>query len=211
MYEIGINELRHLLENGQKAVQYTWDNYEELAAREHSHTLYGPYAYEIGACIPSKMTPDIARKLLPSTRRRNHLIYELDGEHKVIRTISVRDYTKVECIYHHFDLDGVSYAYPFRGDKKVMYTDAICMLKFINRKPVYYGVVRKSFLFIQFYEYIDTERMIVSTYRYNPDAQLTRYGYPIDPDAPIGALNSCVDRHCREEPTKYIDFSHWFQ
>lgn len=211
MYEIGIDSLSQLLEDGRTAAEYAWKHYEELAKRKHSHTLYGPYAYDIGACIPSKMTPKRARKLTPSTRRKDYLIYQLDEEYNVIRTISMMDYSKVDCVYHHFELNGVWYAYPFRGEEKALYKDTTAILKFSDGKPVYFGLASRNLLFAQFYEYVSSEKMIVSTYRYWPTAKFTQYGYPADREAPLGALNSPVDFHCTEEVSEYIDFSHWFQ
>lgn len=211
MYEIGINGLQKLLMEGRRAAKYAWDHYEELTAREHVYTLYGPHANAIGASIPSSLTPVRARNLTCHTRRKDYLIYHLDSDYNVMRTITVLDYTKVDCTYHHFQLDGVTYAYPFRGTEKVMYTDRVKSLRFSNGKPVYFGLLQKNFVFAQFYEYETSEKMMVSTYRYSPLAQFSMYGYAIDPNAPVGALNSCVDRHCKEEISHYIDFAQWFK
>lgn len=212
MHEIGIDGMHQLLLDGHRAVQYAWDHYEELAARKHTYTLYGPYAYNIGASIPSSMTPTRARKLLKTTHRKDYLIYHLDNDYKVIRTIVMLNYTKVEHTYHHFELDGVTYACPFRGTEKILPVNGhIESLKFSNGKPDFFGVRYCNFVFAQFYKYIDTDKMLVSTYRYFPFAKYNMNSYPIDPNAPVGALNSSIDRHCREEVPGDTDFSRWLK
>ena len=132
MCEIDIAELKRLMAAGRNAAQYAWDHYEELAARKHTYTLYGPYAYGIGASIPSKPIPPKVRQLLKSTRRKDYLIYELDDDFNVLRTISVTNHTEIECIYHHYQLDDVIYAYPFRGNEKLMYNDTVSGMKYLE-------------------------------------------------------------------------------
>lgn len=211
MYEIGIDGLQKLMKEGRSAAQYAWDHYEELAARKHTYTLYGPYAYHIGAGVPSKMTHKSARRLLKSTRRKDYLAYELDENYKILRTISVMNYTEVECVFHHFKIGNATYAYPFSGNGKALYNDEINVLHYSNGIPTYFGLVSQNFIFAQFYEYVESNKMLVSTYRFSSKAEYTRYGYPIDWSAPLGAVNSPVDRHCTEEVPEYIDFSHWFK
>ena len=157
------------------------------------------------------MVPIQARILKKTTRRKNHLVYQLDNEYKVLRTVHVLDYTKIDCTYHHFELDGVSYAYPFRGDTNELYNDAIYVLKYINEVPVYYAVGYRNLLFAQFYEYPSSDKMIVSTYRYWPTANVTMHGCPVDRNAPVGAPNSPIQYHRTEEVPAYIDFSHWLK
>jgi hypothetical protein len=121
------------------------------------------------------------------------------------------DYTRTDCTYHHFELDGIHYAYPFRGRGDGKYTDSITVIKYDEGRPIYYAIVASNLLFCQFYEYPEPDRMIVSTYRYWPTAKHTMYGLPVDWNAPIGAMNSPVQRHCAEETPVDIDFSKWFQ
>lgn len=226
MYEITITELHQLLLNRHKAIQYARDHYEELAARKHTYTLYGPHAHFLGASIPcNTVVPKRARELLHKTRRKDYVIYHLDEHFQVMRTIIILDYSKVDVIYHHFELDGVVYAYsvpgtmlngeihpaPLRRDMRFPLDDEILFICFKDGKPVSYGNLSKAMVFVQFYEYVDAERMLVSTYRYWPHAERSIYGYPIDPDAPIGAPNSSI--HCRfyEETPEDTDFSRWFK
>lgn len=211
MYEIGIDGLQQLLSEARSAAKYAREHYRDFASRKHTYTLYGPDAYDIGASVPSRIVPSRARKLLKSTRRKDYLVYELDKNYKILRTIHMLDYTKVDCTFHHFELNGVSYAYPFRGSGNGIYNDAIYATKYSSDKPIYYAVVRSNYLFAQFYEYSASDQMIVSTYRYSPNAKYTIHGYPVDHNAPIGALNSPVQRHCTEEVPEYIDFSQWFK
>jgi hypothetical protein len=211
MYEIGIEGLHQLFLEARSAAKYAREHYENFISREHAFTLYGPEAYNLGASVPSKLTPMRARKLLKSTRRKNHIIYELDSEYKVLRTIHMIDYTRADCTYHHFELDGIQYAYPFRGRDDRLYNDKITVLKYDQGRPTYYAIVSTGLLFAQFYEYPEPDKMNVSTYRYFHTAKTTMYGMPVDWDAPIGAMNSPVHRHCEEETPVEIDFSKWFR
>jgi len=211
MFEIGVDDLHKLLLEGRMAAQYAWEHYDELAARKATYTLYGPYAHYIGAGVPSNLTPKKARKLAKNTRRKDYLIYELDETYKVLRTISVCDYAKTECVYHQFELNGTSYAYPFRGSEKVMYTDSVVACRFLHGKPTYFGIVDKPLLLAQFYEYDSSNEMTVSTYQYWPIAKHTKHGYPVEHNAPIGALNSSVQIHCHKEVCEFVDFAEWFR
>ena len=211
MFEVGVEELHKLLLAGRAASRYAIAHYDQLAARQCAHTLYGPECHALGASVPSSLTPVRARTLLSKTRRKNHVIYELDDSYDVIRTVHMLDYSNVDCTYHHFDLYGVRYAYPFRGNGNQMYNDEIAALKYVDGKPFYYALISRNLMFVQFYEYTGEDRMMVSTYRYWPTAERSQYGYPIDRNAPIGAPNSCVQRHCRDENYMPIDFSKWLE
>jgi len=210
MYEIGIDALRQLHLEAREVAKYAREHYDDFASRKHTYTLYGPEAHDIGASVPSKLTPIRARKLLKSTSRKNHIIYELNSTFQVLRTIHMIDYTRTDCTYHHFVLNGIHYAYPFRGRGRDLYTDKITVLKYADGLPVYYAIVSESLLFAQFYEYPEPDKMLVSTYRFFPSAKLTMYGLPVDWDAPIGSMNSPVQRNCTEEVPVDTSFSHWF-
>lgn len=226
MYGISMNELQQLLLDRSKAHQYALDHYDELVGRKHTYTLYGPHAHWLGASIPcNTVTPKQARHLLHKTRRKNYVIYHLDEHYQVIRTIIILDYTKVDIIYHHFEIDGVVYACGFSGSMQdgeihpsplreariSVLDDMVLFLKFQDGKPICYGNLSNTMVFVQFYEYISPERMLVSTYRYWPSAERSIYGYPIDPTAPIGALNSSVHQRFYEEAAEDTDFSRWFK
>ena len=103
MFEVTLEQLQKLMHEARVAAKYAREHYDLLAAREKSYTLYGPEADFLGARVPSSMTPTRARKLLPKTRRRNYVIYELDEAYQPLRTIHVLDYDKVNVTYHHFD------------------------------------------------------------------------------------------------------------
>lgn len=211
MYEIGVETLKKMLSEGHVAVQYAWDHYEELAARKHTYTLYGPYSCGTGASIPSRLTPKRARNLSKYTRRKDFLVYELDDDYRVLRTKSVVNHTEVECIYYHFEFEGMIYAYPFRGTEKNFFADTISAWRFSDEKPVLYAEISKDSLFAQFFEYISTEKMLFTEYWYYPSSKYSLCGYPIDQNAPVGALNSPAARICTEEVPEYIDFSYWFK
>lgn len=226
MYEATLDELKQLLKDNCKAWQYALDHYEEVVSRTHSYTLYGPHAHWLGASIPcNTVTPKRARKLMAKTRRKDYVIYHLDEHYKVMRTIIVLEYTRVDVIYHHFELDGVVYAFstpgslkdgevqPFssRFGKRFYVDGETHFLRFEDEKPVSYGIVNPGLVFVQFYEYVDSQRMVVTTYRYWPFARRNEYGDPIDPDAPIGADNSPVRFKVYEVTPEDTDFSRWFK
>lgn len=209
MFDVGLNELQQILREGRIASQYARENYEKFASRPTVYTLYGGEAYGVGVEVPSSFTPKNARKLSSKNRRKNYVVYELDEHCNSIRTIHMIDYNRVDCTYYHFFLDEVHYAYPFRGEGSDLYTDEIIAIKYEYEKPLYFACIRKNFLFVQFYEYSSDEKMIVSTYRYWPTAKHTIHGYPVDWNAPLGAPNSPVQRHCTEETPEFVDFSYW--
>ena len=64
MYEIGITEIQQLFLEAREAAKYAREHYIDFASREHSYTLYGPEAYNLGASVPSSLTSTRARKLL---------------------------------------------------------------------------------------------------------------------------------------------------
>ncbi len=226
MHEITLDEMRQLLAKGRTVRQFAIDHYEELVARKHTYTLYGPYAHFLGASIPcNTVVPKRARKLMHKTRRKEYVIYELDGQYKVLRIIKVNKHPRVDVIYHHFELDGIVYAFstngtmrdgeisPFlrHGDANKDIGTEIQFLRFENGKPVSYGSLDRCFVFVQFYEYVDDAQMMVTTYRYTPDAKYSMDGYPTDPEAPVGAPHSLVHRRCYMEASEDTDFSRWFK
>lgn len=212
MYEVTLDELKLMIQNGRRAMQYAWDHYEELASRQHAHTLYGPYEPGLGASIPcNRVSPKRVRQLSHKTRRKSYITYQLDEDYRLLRTTLVHDYDQVSSVFHHFELDGVVYAYPFRGQEKKFSESRVHFFRYNDGKPICYGAAYSNFVFVQFYEYIDAERMNVTTYRFAPNAKFTPYGYPVDWEAPIGAPNSVVNRHFYEEFPENTDFSRWFQ
>ena len=211
MYEIGVAELHQLFLEARAVAKYAREHYEVLASREHTYTLYGPEAYNLGASVPSTLTPTHARNLMKKTRRKNHIIYELDSNYKVLRTIHMINYTRTDCTYHHFELDGIQYAYPFRERDSRIYTDKVTVLKYDHGLPTYYAIVASNLLFCQFYEHLGSDKMIVSTYRYWPNGKCAALDLPVDWDAPFGSMTSPVDRHCTEETPVEVDFAKWFK
>lgn len=213
MYELDRATLNTIHAEHLKAAEYAREHYAELAKRKHVYTLYGGETYSIGVQIPSKFVPKSARKLLKSTRREKYTVYELDGNYKVLRTIHMLEHgSKIDCTYHHFDLNGVHYAYPFRGDTGEEYTGQIAVLKHNqDGKPAYFALDREYQLVIELYTYPSADSMLVSTYHYHVTAETSYYGLPIDPNAPINAENSNIVHFCNEQQPNIIDFSQYFK
>ena len=210
MIELTVEDLQQLLSDGNHATEYAWNHYEELAARENAYTLYGPYAYGTGADIPWGYTPKRARALTLKTRRKKYNIYELDDEYKLLRVTQVLDNEAVNT-YHCFELGGIQYACPFRPDRKQIGTGNVIALRYKDGKPYLSAFVSRSALFVHLFQYISQEKVLITEYAYNPNSKYTLHGYLSDNNAPIGTLNSAVQRLCFEEEPMYTDFSQWFK
>ena len=210
MIDLTLEDLKQLLADGRRAVQYAWDHYEELAARETVYTLYGPYAYGTGAAIPWGYTSKRARILSLTTRRKKYMIYELDSEYKLLRVTQVLDSESIN-IYHCFELNDVQYACPFLPNQKKIGFGNVIAVSYKNGMPYYSAFLSRNVLLAHFLEYASPEKVLITSYAYNPVSKYTLHGYLTDPDAPIGALNSAVQRVCYEEEPMYTDFSQWFR
>ena len=214
MYNATYDELNTLLLEGNKARAYAWNHYEALNARECVYRLYGPYSGGLGAGMPGSLTSKRARQLSKQTRRKDHLIYELDADFKLIRVISIRDYTKIEMIYHCFENLGTLYAIPFRGTNRELSSCQSIVIKYYNNTPSYLGFVSGTsgaHLLAHFYEYPSNETAHVTCYGYSPNAQFTVHGYPVDKTSPVGSLSSPAERGAWEEDIRHTDFSQWFK
>lgn len=214
MYNATYDELDELLLEGNKARAYAWDHYEYLNTRECVYRLYGQYSGGVGAGMPGTLTSKRARQLTKQTRRKDYLIYELDDNIKLIRVISIRDYTKTEMIYHCFEYLGTLYAVPFRGTNKTLTSSQTIVVKYFNNKPSYLGFVSGAsgaHLLAHFYEYPSDETAHVTCYGYSPNAQFTVHGYPVDKTSPIGSLSSPADRGTWVEEIRFTDFSQWLK
>lgn len=210
MIDLTLEDLKQLLLDGRRAAQYAWDHYEELAAREAAYTLYGPYAYETGAAIPGRYTPKRARDLTLKTRRNKYNIYELDSEYKLLRVTQVLDSVSINT-YHCFELSGIQYACPFLPNQKKEGFGHVVAVSYKDGKPYHYAFLSQNVLYIDFFEYVSQEKVLITEYAYNPVSKYTLHGYLTDPDAPIGELNSAATRVCWEEEPMYTDFSQWFR
>jgi len=208
--KMSVDELKQLIQDGRDAMRYAWDHYEELVAREAVYTLYGPSDYGIGAGIPGKFIPERSRKLLKKTRRKKYIIYELDSEYKLLRTTTMRDYTTAAYVYHCFEMNGIQYACAFHSDKKKIYFDEVLAIGCENGHPSYMGHLRTRSLLVSYFEYAAEDKAFVTTYSYAPFSVVKVNGYTVDPDAPIGAVNSAVEVGHWEEEITDIDFSRFF-
>lgn len=211
MVDVTVEDLKQLLADGRHALEYAWDHYEELVARESAYTLYGPYAYGIGAAMPGKFISNHKRKLTKRTRRKDYMIYELDSEYRLLRTRFVLDNKTLDCIYHCFDLNGIQYACPFLVTQKKVYRDEVLAIAYADNTPQYLAFLRTHSLLLEFFEDLSSEKMAVTSCYYSPQAIYTRHGYPVDLNAPIGALNSPVQFAHWEEDVICTDFSKWFE
>ena len=209
MYKIDIDGLELLMSKGQEGLKYAWEHYDDLAARQHSYVLYGAIEQPLGACIPSNLVPRSCRTLRKKTRRKEYTIYQLDENFRVVRTIDMFNYSRVDDVCHHFVLDDMVFACSFKWGEKKKFDDRIYAYKFKDGKPIFFMDSRKSYLYVEFCEYVSADKMIVTSYSYWPNSEYTQFGYKADRNAPLGALNSPVQWSCREEIPAYIDFSHW--
>lgn len=208
--EVTYEYLDELLLEGLNAKRYAWDHYEELAGRKAFHKLYGPYCSGMGAGIPGSLTSKRERELKMKTRRKNFYIYELDENYKLIRVISVRDFSTIELIYHCFEVNGTQYGVPFWGSQKVYSRRGATVVKFHNKLPSYFGIVSAPLLLAHFYEYVSEEKVKVYGYSYTPKTEKSIQGVPIDWNSPIGGPASPVEKGEWEEDIRYTDFSQWF-
>ena len=210
-HNLGYRELDWLVLEGKLAWEYAWEHYDELVARECVHRLYGPYCYWMGAGMPGHLTSKRARELKKQTRRKDYRIYELDSNYKLIRVISVRDYTKIELIYHCFECDGTQYGVPFRGESKELFKFHAHVIRYRDGLPVYHGMVEHEHIFADFYEYISDEKVKLIEYHYGRHLMTTEYGYPVDWDSPFCGLTSPVQIVTCEQDVRYTDFSKFFE
>lgn len=210
-HNLGYCELDWLILEGKLALEYAWEHYDELVARECAYRLYGPYCYRTGAGSPGSLTSKRERELKKQTRRKNYLIYELDSNYKLLRVISVRDYKKVELIHHCFECDGTQYGVSFREERKESFGFEVDVVRYRDELPAYYGIASRERILAHFYEYSSNERVNVLCYDYCRSRQSTAYGYPVDWDSPIGGLSSPVDKGSWEEDVRYTDFSKFFE
>lgn len=210
MHEISVEYLDQLLLDGRSAAQYAWDHYEKLTKREAVYTLYGPSEYGIGAAMPGKFISKRSRELKKQTRRKSYIIYELDSNYKLLRTTLIRNYREIETVYHCFELNGIQYACPFYGTKKKFTRDEVLAVGYSGAQPCFLGFLSEHSLLAQFFDYESHNKMIVTTYSYSTVSKYSSHGYPVDFTAPIGALNSPVNRGTWEEEITDTDFSKWF-
>lgn len=209
--ELEIEDLKQMQVARRRAIQYAWEHYEELSAREAVYTLYGPMDYTIGAAMPGHLVSKNSRKLTYKTKRKEYLIYELDSEYKILRVRHVFEYPIGNFAFHCFELDGIQYACAFKYDKKEFRCNEVIAVGYKDGKPYFCGNLSHNVVFADFYEYISPEKVRVTEYYYNPVADYSAQGYPLDPNAPLGEPNSPARRYYREEKLMYTDFSKFFK
>ena len=211
MIETSYEELHELIEKGKRAKAYAWEHYEELAAREAVHTLYGPSEVFMGAATPCHLIRANVRKLTHKTRRKQYLKYELDQDYRVIRVVSVYPTKNGDYIHHVFELDGVTYGCPFKVNEKRFADDRIEAIFISEGKPRYYAQTYESGIFCEFYEYPTEDSRLNTGYLYSKNCQTTSYQMKPNWDAPFGAPDSPVSKHCYDSTPQYLDFSIYFR
>lgn len=210
-HNLGYHELDMLVLEGKLACEYAWEHYDELVARECVHRLYGPYGYRMDAGVPGGPTSKRKHELKKQTRRKDYLIYELDNNYKLIRVISMTDYTKVVLIHHCFECDGTQYGVPFEKEGKELFEFQVNVVRYKEGVPVYYGIVRCENLIADFYEHRQDKKVCGISYVYGRCIKNTVYGYPVDWDSPIGGPASPVEKGTWEGEVLYTDFSQYFK
>lgn len=210
--DLTIEDLKQILSDARRAAKYALDHYDELIRREAAHTLYGPFDYFLGAAIPGKSVSMRSRALTLKTSRKKYLIYELDGEYKLLRVKQVFN-PGWDLTYHCVELEGVMYAFAFEKNQKEIWRNEIFALAHRDGKPYFYGSMTedREILHAEFYEYVSPEKVLVTGYYYNPISIYSWHGDLIDPEAPLGELNSAAHSSCWEEKPMYTDFSKYFR
>lgn len=209
MTKVVYTEMDKIINDAYIAFDYAWEHYIELRDRKVAHVLYGPNAHATGAAWPGFGIKDKERQLLKKTRRKEYMLYELDGNYQILCNKTIKD-GKIQCSYYHFELNGVQYARSFLEDRKAVYTDNVYCVKYLKDEPAYCASVSKNYLYLEMFEYLPEERCIATRYSYYPASKITQHGYPMSFDAPYGAVNSPVTVRCYETKVQSIDFSRWF-
>lgn len=211
MYDINMDGLLEVMLRTRAEAKFARENYALLAARPHTYTLYGPEAYNVGVLIPGSLINKHARKLSPKpSRRKEHEIYQLDENLQLLRKTSMHDYDWEGCTFHCYRKGSTVYAYPFNKNGAFS-MDKISFIDYdAQNRPICFGVSSAVMLFVQFYEYISEDKMIISDYRYWPSkeyAPLLHHQYAGNYEwYKVGPKMECS---CMEEIPYLVDFSQW--
>jgi hypothetical protein len=170
------------------------------------YTLYGPSCPYVGALAAGHLVSPNARTLRKTTRRKHFLIYEFDSNCKILRIKHIRDYDKIDCTTHFFELDGITYGRAFLKDEKRFYTNYAFAVKQKNGRPDYFAITTSKFLCVDIYEYPCNNRVSTTCYQYYPQSEFTTAGVRADWDVPMGAKNSPVTVSVYDQPYTHIDF-----
>ena len=212
MYEITNDGLLQLLNEANSKRSFFWEHYEELAARKACYTLYGPVSDGPGALVPCLFTSPGERKLKKELPQgKGYAIYELDENYQVIRTTHIRDYTRVLCTCHHYEIDGVTYVCEFHSDKKQWFRDEIYALRYENGRPVYFAYCRGNYILAYFMEYVSPKKMMVTARGFSNQFETSIHRLAPDWDAPPNTPHSLSTLSYREEQVPNIDFSRFFK
>ena len=202
MREIGYNDFYDLMEKGRLARNYALMHYDELASRPAAHIWYGPSSYFLGGMVPirSKSAKALeAYSVTTSTRRKSYTAYELDENYKIIRVKHVRK-SVLDCTYHLFEIDGITYGQPFFRDQNKPYPQATMAIQYANGHPAYQAMTSGNhYLYAEFYDYPDPNTVHADLYLFIPEGTVAP-GVPKNHDAPFGAWDSPVTLDSYEQP-----------
>lgn len=211
METISTELLDKLILKGREAERFAWEHYEELCAREKSYTLYGPDAYGIGAEMPGSIVPKSSRKLTKQTRRKNYIIYELDNNFHLLRTIRVRNYHEISDSYQCFEMDGIHFSCHFKGNQKLIAGREVFAIFYKNKQPQWFAYLTTNSVNLEMYSYTSPSKAKISLYLYSRVSKYNWNGYPVDFSAPFGSPYSPISYgSCEAEPMD-TDFSVYFE
>lgn len=213
MYEISMEGLLEILLKTRAEAKFARENYTHLASRPHTYTLYGPDADNMGVLIPGSYITKQARKLsLRPSRRKEHEIYQLDENLQLLRKTSMHNYDREGCTFHCYRKGSTVYAYPFNKDGAYS-MDKISFIEYDKKhRPSCFGVSRAVMLFVQFYEYISEDKMIVTNYRYWPSKEYAPLLYHLHAgNYDWYKVGPKMEFSCTEEVPYLVDFSQWIK
>lgn len=201
MRDITLFDLDKLHAAVLRASEYAEKNLIKLKDRQVFYTLYGADSYGMGAASPSHLIKDKERTLSPILRRKAHTRYDLDQSFRLLRNSMIRKDGSIDCVYYHFELDGIRFARAFRANDGFYYTGIHC-LKLKERTPDFYAIVSPTSVYVEYYESPQNSYDVsvpVTSYLYYPTRQITEKGLPICRDAPFGTPTSPVTAVCHYE------------
>lgn len=213
MHEINMDSLLQIMLRTRAEAKFARENYAFLAARPHAHILYGPGAYNVGVLIPGNLINKRSRNLSRKpSRRKEYDIYQLDENLQLLRKTTMHDYGREGCTFHCYRKGSTMYAYPFnKGGAYSM--DKISFIDYDEKnRPHCFGVSSAVMLFIQFYQYICDDKMIVSDYRYWPSKEYAPQLYHLHSGSyewyKVGPKMECS---YYEGVPYLVDFSQWIK
>ena len=186
MGAIGYSDFYDLIEKGKRARNYAHIHYDELAKRPAAHILYGPSTNFLGGMVPIRSKSPKPHLLATHTRRKSYTAYELDEDYKVIRVKHFRN-SVLDCTYHLFEIDGITYAQPFFGDQNIPYPQATMAIQYADGHPACHAMTKGNhYLYAEFYDYPDPNTVHADLYLFIPEGTVAP-GVPKNFESPFGS------------------------